>query len=57
MTEAEAKRIIREDPQGSIFTRLDALEVAYDVLGPDVSITELYRWAEDDNQRSDSMAK
>ena len=46
MTEAEAKRIIVDDPGGNIARRLDALEVAYYILGNDCTMEDIWRWAE-----------
>ena len=46
MTEAEAKRIIVDDPGGNIARRLEALEVAYYILGDDCTMEDIWRWAE-----------
>lgn len=47
MTVEEAKRIIREDtPDGNIAARLEALEVAMEIFGPDIRMTEVYKWAD-----------
>lgn len=46
MTEAEARRVIREDPEGSIVKRLEAIEVAEAVLGEDCTMESVWRWAE-----------
>ena len=48
MTEAEAKRVIREDPEGNIIRRLEAIEVAEAVLGEDCTMESVWRWAEND---------
>lgn len=44
MTEAEAKRVIREDPEGSIIRRLEAIEVAEAVLGEDCTMEQIWEW-------------
>ncbi len=50
MTEAEAKQIINHDtPTGSIAARIEALDVAYSVLGLDATISQVYAWAEGRN--------
>lgn len=47
MTIEQAKDIINRDtPTGSIAERLEALDVAYAVLGLDATMTEIYKWAE-----------
>lgn len=46
MTEAEAKRIIVDDPGGNIARRLEALEVSYYILGDDCTMEDIWRWAE-----------
>lgn len=46
MTVQEAKRIIREDPGGNIMARLEAIEVAKEVLGEDLDTGKLHRWAD-----------
>ena len=52
----EAKRIIREDPGGSILARLEAIEVAERSMGEVRSPGDLYRWAEkeDEHEKVDS---
>ena len=49
MTEQEAKEIIRADPQGNIKLRLEAFEVAEQILGNDYTMQEFWRWADDDS--------
>lgn len=46
MTEQEAKRIIRTPGYPNVMEALDALEVAESILGPDIKMTEVYKWAE-----------
>ena len=46
MTEEEAKRIIRDDPQGNIIKRIEAVAVARSILGEDCTMEEIWRWAE-----------
>lgn len=51
MTVQEARKVIREDtPEGSVAARLDALDVAKEVLGPDMGMKEVYKWAEGKNE-------
>lgn len=51
MKAEEAKKIIREDtPEGSVAARLDALDVAKEVIGPDIGMKEVYKWAEGKNE-------
>ena len=49
MTEAEAKRIIREDPGGNIWKRIEAIFVAERALGEDCTVADIMKWAEEDN--------
>lgn len=46
MTEAEAKEIILNDPNGDIVKRIEAIEVARSVLGEDCTMEDIWRWAE-----------
>lgn len=47
LTVEEAKRVIREDtPDGNVAARLEALEVAMEIFGPDIRMTEVYKWAD-----------
>ena len=50
MTEREAKEIIRADPKGNIKQRMEALEVAEEILGKDYMMTEFWRWIDDTDQ-------
>ena len=50
MTEREAKEIIRADPNGNIKQRMEALEVAEEILGKDYTMTEFWRWVDDTDQ-------
>ena len=52
MTEEEAKRIIRDDPNGDVIKRLEAIDVAESVLGDDYTMEDIWKWAEggDDNE-------
>ena len=56
MTEQEAKDIIRADPQGNIKLRMEALEVAERILGKDYTMTEFWRWADNDDQGNNTLA-
>ena len=47
MTEAEAKRIIREDPDGNIWKRIEAIVVAERALGEDCTVADIMKWAEE----------
>ena len=46
MTESEAKTIITHDQYGNIAKRLEAIEVATQVLGEDATMTDIWKWAE-----------
>lgn len=48
MTEEEAKAVIRDDPEGNIRKRLEAIEVAEAVLGEGCTMESVWRWAEND---------
>ena len=50
MTEREAKEIIRADPQGNIKQRMEALEVAEQILGKDYTMAQFWRWVDDTDQ-------
>ena len=47
MTESEAKTIITHDQYGNIAKRLEAIEVATQVLGEDCTMADIWKWAED----------
>ena len=55
MTEAEAKQIIREDPGGSIWKRIEAIFVAERALGEDCTMTDILKWAEGDDVKSNQV--
>ena len=46
MTEAEAKKIIIDDPEGNIVKRMEAIAVARSVLGEDATMEQIWKWAE-----------
>lgn len=47
MTVEEAKRVIREDtPDGNIAARLEAIQIALQVLGRSASMKKIWAWAE-----------
>lgn len=46
MSEAEAKRVLIDDPGGNIVRRLEALDVAYYILGDDCTMEEIWKCAE-----------
>ena len=48
MSEEEARKIIREDPDGNISKRIEALLTAIRILGEECTITDIMRWAEED---------
>lgn len=48
MTEAEAKQVIREDPGGNIWKRIEAIFVAERALGEDCTVTDIMKWAEEE---------
>lgn len=49
MTVKEAKRIIREDPDGNIWKRMEAVAIAETELDPDISTADIYKWAESED--------
>lgn len=56
MTEEEAKEILRNDPQGNIAARREAIDVAVRVLGEDCTMREIWRWVDGhkSNRKEDS---
>lgn len=46
MTEEQAKEILRNDPQGNIAARREAIDVALEVLGEDCTMREIWRWVD-----------
>lgn len=46
MTEAEAKKIILDDPEGNIVKRMEAIAVARYFLGEDCTMEQIWKWAE-----------
>lgn len=46
MTEQEAKVVIRTPGYPNVIEVLEAFDVAYEVLGKDASLTDIYRWAD-----------
>lgn len=48
MTEAEAKAVIRDDPEGNIAKRIEAIEVAKAVLGEGCTMADIWEWVEND---------
>lgn len=48
MTEQEAKAVIREDPKGDIIKRLEALDVARSVLGNDCTMSDIWKWCDEE---------
>lgn len=53
MTEERAKEVIRSDPTGSIAERLEAIQVAREVLGEDCTLEDI--WEEVDNAQGESI--
>lgn len=51
MTVQEAKRILREDPQGNIMKRIEAVFVAEKILGEDCTTGDIMKWAEEDDEQ------
>lgn len=49
MSVQEAKRVIREDPEGNIARRLEAIEVAEAVLGESCTMKEIWEWVDNDS--------
>lgn len=52
MTKEEAKKILREDPQGNIMKRIEAVFVAERELGDTCTISDIMRWAEEEDEQS-----
>lgn len=48
MSEEEAKRIIREDPDGNIWKRIEAIFVAERVIGENCTLADIMKWAEEE---------
>ena len=46
MTEEEAKVVIRTPGYPNVVEVLEAFEIACEVLGEDVNLTDIYRWAD-----------
>lgn len=57
MTEEEAKKIIRDDPDGNIRKRIEALQVAVAVFGDDCTMVDVWRWAEGQDKANDQSIK
>lgn len=59
MEAQEAKDIINNDPDGNITKRIEAINVALDILGQKATMREIYAWAGEENNdssRSDKLA-
>ncbi len=48
MTEREAKEVIRNDTEGDVLKRLEALDVAESVLGTACSMSDIWKWAHEE---------
>ena len=48
MTEQEAQAVIRNDPEGNIAKRLEAIDVAISVLGDDCTMSDIWKWANEE---------
>ncbi len=48
MTEEEAKEVIMNDPKGDIIKRLEAIAVAEDVLGDDCTMSDIWKWCNEE---------
>ena len=46
MTEEEAKVVIRTPGYPNVIEVLEAFDIAYEVLGQDATLNEIYKWAE-----------
>lgn len=46
MNEEQAREIIKKDPGGNIKNRLDAKDVALEVLGEDCTMEEFWAWVD-----------
>ena len=56
MTEQKAKEVIRTPGYPNVMEVLEALEVAESILGPDIKMTDVYKWAEGDDETIDTVA-
>lgn len=52
MTKEEAKKILREDPKGNIWKRMEAILIAEKELGERCTISDVMRWAEEEDEQS-----
>lgn len=50
VTEQEAKNIIRNEPYTNVLKHLEAIQVAVKVLGENCTMTDIWKWAEN-NER------
>lgn len=55
MTEAEAKKIIIDDPEGNIVKRMEAIAVARYFLGDDCTMEEIWKWAEGGDKNVEAL--
>jgi len=56
MSVRRAKEVIRTPGYPNVMEVLEAMEVAESILGPDIKMTEVYKWAEDEHEEIDSVA-
>ena len=55
MNREEARAVIRDDPEGNVMRRLEALEVAKKDLGEKYTAGDLFKWAEGTYEQADQM--
>ena len=48
MTEQEAKEVIRNDPEGNIIKRIEAIEVAKSILGDECTMPDIWKWCNEE---------
>lgn len=53
MDAERAKEIIRTPGYPNVMEVLEAMEVAESILGPDIKMTDVYKWAEDNDTALD----
>ena len=56
MNVERAKEVIRNDTlTGNVFERLEALKVAQCVLGENATMSDIWRWAENDTDKTGTV--
>lgn len=52
MTEQEAKNIIKNEAYTNVRKHLEAIQVAVEALGEDCTMSDIWRWADDNKCKS-----